>query len=101
MSEYKPLRRGDLVSLYKSVVGAPLAFSQPPMTLDEQYGKQVDVSDKMGSLWVVLEWVAPLQEEKQSAAPKRLSYYVKVTSGDSVCWVKEYYLDVVHRTPVF
>jgi hypothetical protein len=83
MSEYKPLRRGDLVSLYKSVVGAP--------------GKQVDVSDKMGSLWVVLEWVAPHQEEKQPAAPKRLSYYVKVTSGDRVCWVKEYYLDVVGR----
>jgi hypothetical protein len=97
MSEYKPLRRGDLVSLYKSVVGAPLAFSQPPMTLDDQYGKQVDVSDKMGSLWVVLEWVAPHQEEKQPAAPKRLSYYVKVTSGDRVCWVKEYYLDVVNR----
>jgi hypothetical protein len=97
MSEYKPLRRGDLVSLYKSVVGAPLAFSQPPMTLDDQHGKQVDVSDKMGSLWVVLEWVAPHQEEKQPAAPKRLSYYVKVTSGDRVCWVKEYYLDVVGR----
>ena len=97
MPEYKPLRRGDLVSLYKSVVGAPLAFSQPPMTLDDQYGKQVDVSDAMGSLWVVLEWVAPHQEEKQSAAPKRLSYYVKVTSGDRVCWVKEYYLDVVGR----
>ena len=97
MSEYKPLRRGDLVSLYKSVVGAPLAFSQPPMTLDDQYGKQVDVSDKMGSLWVVLEWVTPPQEEKQSVAPRRLSYYVKVTSGNSTCWVKEYYLDVVGR----
>lgn len=97
MAEYKPLKRGDLVSLYKSVVGAPLAFSQPPMTLDDQHGKQVDVSDKMGSLWVVLEWVAPHQEEKQPAAPKRLSYYVKVTSGDRVCWVKEYYLDVVGR----
>jgi hypothetical protein len=97
VAEYKPLKRGDLVSLYKSVVGAPLAFSQPPMTLDDQHGKQVDVSDKMGSLWVVLEWVAPHQEEKQPAAPKRLSYYVKVTSGDRVCWVKEYYLDVVGR----
>jgi hypothetical protein len=96
VAEYKPLRRGDLVSLYKSVVGAPLAFSQPPMTLDDQYGKQVDVSDKMGSLWVVLGWVMP-ERKKETAAPNRLSAYVKITSGGSVCWVKEYYLDVVRR----
>ncbi len=67
------------------------------MTIDDQYGKQVDVSDAMGSLWVVLEWVPPLREEKQTAAPNRLSYYVKVTSGKRVCWVKEYYLDVIKR----
>jgi hypothetical protein len=97
VAEYKPLKRGDLVSLYKSIVGAPIAFSEPPMTIDDQYGKQVDVSDGMGSLWVVLEWAPPHKEEKQTAAPNRLSYYVKVTSGERVCWVKEYYLDIVRR----
>lgn len=97
MAEYKPLKRGDLVSLYKSIVGAPIAFSEPPMTIDDQYGKQVDVSDAMGSLWVVLEWVPPHQEEKKTSAHNRLSYYVKVTSGKRVCWVKEYYLDVIKR----
>ena len=97
MAEYKPLKRGDLVSLYKSIVGAPIAFSEPPMTIDDQYGKQVDVSDAMGSLWVVLEWVPPHQEEKKTSAPNRLSYYVKVTSGKRVCWVKEYYLDIIKR----
>lgn len=96
MAHYEPLRKGDLVSLYKSVVGAPLAFSEPPLTLDEQYGSQVDVSDGMRTLWVVLEWILP-KRKKDSVVPNRLSAYVKITSGKRICWVKEYCLDVVRR----
>jgi hypothetical protein len=97
MAEYKPLKRGDLVSLYKSIVGAPIAFSEPPLTIDDQYGKQVDVSDAMGSLWVVLEWVMPKNKQQNSSIPSRMGAYVKIVSGKRVCWVMEYYLDAVRR----
>lgn len=97
MAQYVPVRRGDLVTLYATIGGAPYAFSNPPQFISEEYEKKVDVTDKMKSLWVVLEWVPPNHELSKGDAPKRLSYYVKVTSDDRVCWVKEYYLDVVRR----
>jgi len=102
MAQYVPVRRGDLVSLYPAAGITPHAFSSPPRWLDEEYEKKVDVTDKIRSLWVVLEWIPQNQEQKNNTVLTvlpRFSSYVKVISGDRVCWVREYYLDVVRRAP--
>ena len=66
MAQYVPVRRGDLVSLYSTAAFTPHAFSSPPRWLDEEYEKKVDVTDKIRSLWVVLEWIPQNQEQKNT-----------------------------------